>query len=263
MWNSRWYSASEPLRGVLAGVWSVNAPASSHLSARVLPDGTTCLTFLRDQSELRTSDNGWSGWSPAALSGPRTKPFDMRLSAAGRMFIVQLNPAAGRRVFGVPMSALKDQHESLEAINLAADEVMAAVQSDAPAGACVRAIEQWLWRLVRTREDSCQVTRAAVEAVSARSGLIRVHDLAEQLDLSRRHLNRVMLDRVGFTPKQFARITRFHFAVQLGRMNPAIPLTKIALDAGYSDQAHMTREFVELGGIRPTELRSEAAATIW
>jgi AraC-like DNA-binding protein len=99
--------------------------------------------------------------------------------------------------------------------------------------------------------------------VTRRAGQVRVADLAAGVDRSRRHLTRLMSDRIGTTPKLFARITRFHHAVQLARFRPNLAWGDLALEAGYADQAHLVREFRALGGVRPGDLRSPRAANIW
>ena len=73
----------------------------------------------------------------------------------------------------------------------------------------------------------------------------------------------MMNDRVGASPKLFARVARFDHAVQLARGRPDLAWAQIAVDSGYADQAHLTREFVDLGGIRPSQLRGADASTIW
>ena len=99
--------------------------------------------------------------------------------------------------------------------------------------------------------------------VARRAGSVRIDDLARHVNLSRRHLGRIMKERLGISPKRFARISRFDRAVQFGRAHPLEPWARVAFEAGYADQAHMTREFNEIGGIRPSDLRGATAATIW
>lgn len=261
---SNWYPASNPLAGVLAGIWSVHASRDADLSARVLPDGSTCLVFQRDGRVLHSSEDAGNPLASTCVSGPRTGPFDFTLNAAGRILIVQLRPAGAIQALGVPMSLLADRFEQLDAVvgsvSPLVDDI---VLGDADDLSCVHAIERWLQERVRTQRARCEVTDAVVQEVTRRAGCIRIEDLAGHVNLSRRHLGRIMNERIGISPKRFARISRFDRAVQLGRTRPMVPWARVALDAGYADQAHMTREFTEIGGIRPTDLRGATAATIW
>ncbi|MBT8483992.1 MAG: AraC family transcriptional regulator [Phycisphaerales bacterium] len=262
--DSHWHPAPRPLAGILAGIWSVHASREATLSARVLPDGTSCVVFQRDGTVLRSFDDAGRPWQATCVSGPRTGPFDFTLGAGGRILIVQLVPEGAMRAIGVPMSSLANRVERLDAVvETPPTPIVDLVQGDVDDRACVRAIEQWIMDCVRTTGTRCDVTDAAVDEVVRRAGCVRVEDLAGHVHLSRRHLGRLMRERIGIAPKLFARITRFQRAVRLGRTSPTVPWARLALDTGYADQAHLAREFGELGGIRPRDLRGDAAATIW
>ncbi|UGA57786.1 helix-turn-helix domain-containing protein [Vibrio sp. VB16] len=45
------------------------------------------------------------------------------------------------------------------------------------------------------------------------------------------------------SPKYFQRLRRVNFCILVLRENPNISLSELAFDQGFSDQAHMTREF--------------------
>ena len=55
---------------------------------------------------------------------------------------------------------------------------------------------------------------------------------------------------LGVAPKVAARLIRFETArMRLG----TVPLARLAAEHGFADQAHLAREFRELGGAAPTE----------
>ena len=81
-------------------------------------------------------------------------------------------------------------------------------------------------------------------------GRLRVGAVAEALGCSRRHLADRFAEEVGVSPKVAARLMRFESArARLGE----VPLARLAAECGYSDQAHLTREFQALGGASPTQ----------
>ncbi len=264
MWNSEWYPAPTTLNAVLAGIWSVQADQTEDLAARVLPDGTTCMVFQRDGTELRSCDDDGRPWSGVCISGPRTGPLDIKLKASGRILIVQLRPAGAIHALGVHMSLLADTYEPLEAvIGSLSQRIGDCLLSEATDIDCVHEIENWLLTRLASHHNPCAVTDAAVQELDRHAGQIGVAELANHVNRSRRQLGRIVRQRVGIPPKLLARITRFHHAVQISRACPLFPWAKIACDAGYSDQAHMSREFSELGGIRPSDLRGHDVDKIW
>jgi transcriptional regulator GlxA family with amidase domain len=79
-----------------------------------------------------------------------------------------------------------------------------------------------------------------------------VHDLAADLGVDERTLHRRCANALGYGPKTLQRILRFRRALRLGRSG--LPLATIAWEAGYADQAHLTRECGRLAGATPANL---------
>ena len=91
-------------------------------------------------------------------------------------------------------------------------------------------------------------------ALLAGGGGEQVHRVAGALGLSERSLHRELVHWAGLPPKALARIFRMQAAMRhlrAGRMR----LPAIALEAGYADQPHMTRELRRLTGLTPSALR--------
>jgi AraC-like DNA-binding protein len=100
--------------------------------------------------------------------------------------------------------------------------------------------------------DGRRVARA-VRAIDASGGLIAIDRLARSMGTTRRHLERLFLDRVGISPKRLARLTRFQRAVCLLEHEAPGPRGAATAHAcGYADQAHFVRDFRELAECTPS-----------
>ncbi len=95
------------------------------------------------------------------------------------------------------------------------------------------------------------VAHAVARLYETRGG-IRIHALAAELGYSRRQLDRRFLAEVGLSPKALARQIRFAHVCADVRRQPAA-WGRLAAQAGYCDQAHLNRDFRELGGTTPTD----------
>jgi len=82
----------------------------------------------------------------------------------------------------------------------------------------------------------------------------RVDRLASDLGLSERQLRRRCLASVGYGPKTLQRVLRLRRFIRTGETE----LARAALDAGFSDQAHLARECRRLTGLPPTALRARS-----
>lgn len=99
--------------------------------------------------------------------------------------------------------------------------------------------------------DLDPLARAAVVA-TARSEP-GAAELGRMLGLSERQLLRRFKRAVGYGPRTLARIVRFQRFLALAESEPA-DLGRLAADAGYADQPHLTREARRLTGRTPLEL---------
>ena len=64
--------------------------------------------------------------------------------------------------------------------------------------------------------------------------------------------------QLGLAPKAYARIVRFQRAVGLlGGVRDGHTLADVAIECGYYDQSHLSRDFVALAGCTPTALMAE------
>jgi AraC-like DNA-binding protein len=87
--------------------------------------------------------------------------------------------------------------------------------------------------------------------------------LADTVNLSQKHFERLFTRYIGFRPSLFARIMRFQRALHNALAQPrALVLSQLALNAGYYDQAHFTRDFKQFSGSAPVEFLSAKHAFI-
>jgi len=89
-------------------------------------------------------------------------------------------------------------------------------------------------------------------------GQAAVRDVAHSIGCSERHLIASFRASAGVTPKTAARRLRYEQARRRLDSGPA-SLADIAAACGYSDQSHMTREFVRFGGQTPAAYRKLGA----
>ena len=75
----------------------------------------------------------------------------------------------------------------------------------------------------------------------------RVETLADDLGLSERQLRRRCHVAAGYGPKTLQRVLRFRRFLATANGD----LARAALDAGYADQSHLTRECTRLAGQPP------------
>jgi AraC-like DNA-binding protein len=95
------------------------------------------------------------------------------------------------------------------------------------------------------------VTMAAHQMLSG-AGAGRISAMADRAGLSVRQFRRIFLQKVGMSPKLFARIARFEAVLNRMARSPGASWTEVAHRFGYYDQMHMVHEFAQFTGETPT-----------
>lgn len=213
-----------------------------------LPDGRTTLVF-------RGFADGGGG--DLCAIGPGTRAHVKPITGLARAVTVQLAPGCAATLLGVPASALTDRIVALDRLWGRAGGELCTALLEAPTPALAadllcRAVEA---RRVRASQPA-RLVRLATQMFEAEQ--VRVAQVAAELGVTTRHLRRAFLEHVGVGPKEFARAARLRRALHL--VGRAPDWSRIAIDAGYFDQAHLIAEFHALIGCTPTAyLRSRAA----
>jgi AraC-like DNA-binding protein len=101
----------------------------------------------------------------------------------------------------------------------------------------------------------------AYRRLARSGGGIRIGALAEEIGWSRKHLVDRFRSEFGLAPKSIARMMRFHQACRMARIGTSSGWAGIAAESGFSDQAHLVREFVSLAGEPPTAWARRLALT--
>jgi methylphosphotriester-DNA--protein-cysteine methyltransferase len=62
----------------------------------------------------------------------------------------------------------------------------------------------------------------------------------------------VFHEEVGLTPKQFARVRRFGWALRRLRKGSRVNWARLAVECGYYDQAHLIKDFQTFACVCPS-----------
>ena len=234
------WPAPAGLRHAIACLWAQVTPdGGPDRDALVLPDACTDLI--------------WEPGRGAFVAGPDTGPVRTVMKAGTLIVGIRFRPSAGGPALGVPLSELRDQRVDLE--DLRRRDARRLPGSLDPGTAAIRALDLAA-ALVADVDPDPAATRAAVLLADPRA---RAEDVAADVGQSMRQLRRRCHTVVGYGPKTLQRVLRFRrFVARLDAGPPsgqrAHDLAALAAQAGYADQAHLTRECRALAGLTPAAL---------
>ena len=237
IWTSGYREWLPPvgLRDSVACYWvRVSPPEKVPSLASVLPDGCTDLI--------------WQSGRGAFIAGPDTGPAPTQTPAGTVLVGARFWPGAGGPALGVPLAELRDQRVDVaDCLPQLASRLPADLAPEDALATITTACQQ----LVAAGPPDALVRHATALLADRQS---TVAELSSELALSERQLRRRFDDTVGYGPKTLQRVLRFRKVLAQLADRPEPDLATIAVDFGYSDQAHLTRETTRLAGMPPGAL---------
>lgn len=166
---------------------------------------------------------------------------------------IRFRPGHAFSAISPTVATLSDRTVSLSALRPGLFERVIARAADAPPGDLLALV---LSALMTDAAEVAGDLQGAIDALSTSDGRLPLSDCLAIAHLSERHFRRQCVERVGLPPKSLARLLRFRRAVAGLRAQSPLPMSALALECGYSDQAHMIREVRSISGVTPAKLQS-------
>ena len=238
--------------------WTIrhHVPPGKPVTATVLPDG--CMDIIVALGSPAGSRHGSRG-APYVV-GTMTRPLDVHYPGEVDLVGVRFRPGGSGPYLRIEAFEITDRAVTLSDLwGARASELHERLAAAGPDDDRIAILDEVLLaRAAHTRADLDEsVLRASALAEATRTSMRVVDEMAVAAALGRRQLERRFLASVGIGPKALSRILRFRRAVEILHAQPRVPLSAVALRAGYADQPHLTREFAALAGTTPARYRRE------
>ncbi|MEU7862682.1 helix-turn-helix domain-containing protein [Nonomuraea sp. NPDC049141] len=176
--------------------------------------------------------------------------FSYTMRGSGRVLGTRFRPGGFRPLLGGPVSELTDRFVEIgEMYGTAGAALVGQVLAEPDPRAAIGLIEKFLVGLGPKRDPLVEEVAALVAAVESDVSMTKVNELATISGRSVRSLQRLFRDYVGIGPKWVIRRFRLHEAAE--RISQGIDLATLAAELGYTDQAHLTRDFTAAVGMPP------------
>jgi AraC-like DNA-binding protein len=257
------YRPLPPLDRYIECFWWSHRDAPQPELEHMLPSGGAQLVFALHETPIlcrAPAAEKSSAWIGSIVHGPQSSYYLAGPKPKGGTAGVSFRAGAAGTVLGVSMAELLDRHVPLDAIWGArgVDLWQRLLAAGEPA-AMFRILEQSLIARIQ-RPLLMHPAVAQALAASAEDELsARVAKMQRASGYSPRHFIGLFRSAVGLNPKHYYRIRRFNAVVHSIALGAERCLADIAAASGYSDQAHLTREFKEFAGVAPTAYRPGGA----
>jgi AraC-like DNA-binding protein len=186
------------------------------------------------------------------VAGMHTAPTIVRSASSWACIELRLTPLAAHQFLGLPMHELANRTIELEDVLPRAGELTNRLREADLWEQRFDLVEAFLARYLEDSTPPSPGVEWSWLRLRRTGGRASISELAAELGWSHRRLIARFREQIGLAPKTVARVLRFDRAVATLRSSTSRGLAEIAFDCGYFDQAHLNRDFRELGGTTPT-----------
>lgn len=196
----------------------------------------------------------WPIGGPPRLLGPLTGAVVETIPVRTTILGIRFWPGAPPLV-SIALEELLDQDVPLTDLGLRwVDRVGEALVRAITADEAVTALQLGLVRELGPALEPDQLLAVAVRRLMPWQP-VEIDALAEQVGLSASQLRRRCRQSIGVSPKTLQRTLRLQGFLALAQAgSTAAGLAQLAVDVGYADQAHLSRECLRLTGLTPSGL---------
>jgi len=189
--------------------------------------------------------------------------YSYKLSMQGNIGIVGIvfNPSALSTLFGLNAFELTEERIDLFSV-LSQDYIPKYITQIKQAGTVtqkVKLLEELLLHHIRLNKPEPDYIDTAANIIVEKNGMLHVYDLLKDSHMSRRTFERKFFQKVGLSPKYYARIRRIGYVCNLIAGKKKVNWPEIFYEAEFYDQAHFIKDFEEFTGRTPQQYLRENA----
>lgn len=226
------------------------------------PPFITCLAnteqniyfFPHDPIKLTTANRFEVQVQPVVVTGPKTKPIGLLYNKDYLMIKVAFQPTGTYRLLNISMK--QTVNNGIDATcfwGKEISEVLHALQNMNDYNEMIYAVTKFLEEKANQQLKPAEpIDEVAIKMLDPLQ-TYTLEEWASMACLSLRQFERSFATRVGISPKMFIRIVRFEYAMKIKNIDNNKSWAQIALECGYTDSAHILKEFKAFAEFPPSE----------
>lgn len=229
-----------------------NLPAEALQPERIFPDGCMELIIHYGDAFQKLNANNPEKQDSAFVFGQLEEYIELVPSSNIGVMGVKFHPHGLAQFTRLPVSAIKEQAVELRHIfQHGIEQLINSIGEAKNTRQRAALMDQFLLYHLLPAKRNEGLVQAMISDIYNSNGATTVAELVRKYHNSERQIERIFLQEIGLSPKNFSRIIRFQQSFKLAAS--AESLTRLALEAGYFDQAHFSREFKAFTGLTPRQ----------
>ena len=170
---------------------------------------------------------------------------------------IRFQPWAIHKIINKPVSTLIDKIVGADKLFRENATILSRQLNNKSREEKIKILTDYFLNRIETFESKEIATQRIAQEIILKNGIVSIKNLSEKFGTNSRKIERDFISEIGISAKLFSRIIRFNNARELLAQNPKTPLTAVAYEIGYADQAHFNKNFKELFGITPVAFKQQ------
>jgi AraC-like DNA-binding protein len=250
------------LQSIVSNIFTINAILESKEENRVChypPTPQHCI-FLYINNPLQAKkyyDKEFSIRPSCVVVGPQLTKMSLMINQTHRVAVIGFQPGGLYRFLGIPMHELFDDgFDGIEIMGKDVNELLDQCREKIDMREINELIQNFLMKRVYNLQKDLPFDKA-IHHLVYKNGNMPIADFADLACVSIRQVERICQERLGMSPKLYARLIRFSNAYRMKEKNSSYNWMDIAYKSGYYDQMHFIRDFKEFAGVTPKLMESD------
>ena len=240
-------------------IWDSEGPLREAMVVESPPNGFCSIVFNYGQPYYLQNKKYERLAVPSQfISGQNIYTYKLFLEGTVGMAGIVFKPAALATIFGLSVYEYTEERVDLhkvfkkDIVDNYASQIKAGNEEER-----VRSLEEFIMAQYRLRQPQTDYIDHAANFIVEQNGMLRVADLLKDSCMSRRTFERKFFQKVGLSPKYYARIRRIGYLLNLAAGKKKVDWAKLFYDCEFYDQAHFIKDFEEFTGRTPQQYLKE------
>ncbi len=232
---------------------------SASVTDLIIPDGTFGLIFTDDQYALHRTLGSKSAFLPlkrTSIFGQKTHAVQYAINPSKSIiFGLKVKPS-GISLFTQETSHIKNIFEDIDTLNIFdLKEVESQILEATSVKRKIEIIESYMVKkLEQSRYNTdLKLLQLITHFIFTHKGNVRLDLLIKHFNTNYKKIERLFHKYMGMSPKSYLRIIRINACIDIHKLNETCNLTALAIDHGFFDQSHLTKEFKRVTSLTPKQ----------
>lgn len=190
----------------------------------------------------------------AFASGQFTGNYHLELKGKIGMIGIVLKATSLYNFFGLNMVSMVNNRLAVEDfLGESGNKIHQAIKNASTSEEKLNLLEDFLLGFMDTVKKNLSIIDEAIDFIDQKNGMLTIDEVLSKFKISRRYLEKKFQEKVGISPKLYARIKRFGYLSNKVVHNQEVDWQDIVFENGFHDQSHLVKDYKAFNQMNPSE----------